>query len=110
MLLRQSEVPLYRDPAAAIDERVSDLLARMTLDEKIAQLHAAWLKLSYDGKHEARTVDFAQGDAAKAGLGFTNVLQGDDKIVSVARILFTTDSQRRKNYKDFLLCLCGETL
>src|SRR5471032_3109174 len=65
MLLRQSEVPLYRDPAATVDERVSDLLARMTLNEKIAQLHAAWLKLSYDGKHEARTVDFAQGDAAK---------------------------------------------
>ena len=64
MLLRQSEVPLYRDPAAAVDERVSDLLARMTLDEKIAQLHAAWLKLSSDGKHEARTVDFAHGDAA----------------------------------------------
>jgi beta-glucosidase len=64
MLLRQSEVPLYRNPGAAIEERVSDLLARMTLDEKIAQLHAAWLKLSSDGNHEARTVDFAHGDAA----------------------------------------------
>ncbi|NKJ45480.1 beta-glucosidase [Burkholderia sp. SG-MS1] len=64
MLLRQSEVPLYRNPGAAIEERVSDLLARMTLDEKIAQLHAAWLKLSSDGNHEARTVDFAHGDGA----------------------------------------------
>ena len=61
MLLRQSEVPRYRNPAASVEERVADLLARMTLDEKIAQLHAAWLKLSADGKHEARSVDFAHG-------------------------------------------------
>ncbi|HEX3383449.1 MAG TPA: glycoside hydrolase family 3 N-terminal domain-containing protein [Paraburkholderia sp.] len=60
MLLRQSEVPLYRNPEAAVEERVADLLARMTLDEKIAQLHAAWLKLSADGKHKARSIDFAQ--------------------------------------------------
>ncbi|MBB5497034.1 glycoside hydrolase family 3 N-terminal domain-containing protein [Paraburkholderia sp. MM5384-R2] len=60
MLLRQSEVPLYRNPAAAVEERVADLLARMTLDEKIAQLHAAWLKLSADGNHKARSIDFAQ--------------------------------------------------
>ncbi|WP_233808581.1 glycoside hydrolase family 3 N-terminal domain-containing protein [Paraburkholderia sp. HP33-1] len=60
MLLRQGEVPLYRNPAAAVEERVADLLARMTLDEKIAQLHAAWLKLSSDGKHQARGIDFAQ--------------------------------------------------
>ncbi|EEA00118.1 glycoside hydrolase family 3 domain protein [Burkholderia sp. H160] len=60
MLLRQSEVPLYRNPAATVEERVADLLARMTLDEKIAQLHAAWLKLSADGKHQARSIDFAQ--------------------------------------------------
>ncbi|MEM5296759.1 glycoside hydrolase family 3 N-terminal domain-containing protein [Burkholderia sp. JPY481] len=60
MLLRQSEVPLYRNPAAAVEERVADLLARMTLDEKIAQLHAAWLVLSADGHHKARSIDFAQ--------------------------------------------------
>ncbi|MBC8747591.1 MULTISPECIES: glycoside hydrolase family 3 N-terminal domain-containing protein [Paraburkholderia] len=60
MLVRQSEVPLYRNPAAAVEERVADLLARMTLDEKIAQLHAAWLKLSADGAHKARSIDFAQ--------------------------------------------------
>jgi beta-glucosidase-like glycosyl hydrolase len=72
MLLRQSDVPLYRNPAAAVDERVADLLARMTLDEKIAQLHSAWLKLSSDGRHEARTVDFAHGDA---GVTVDTILQ-----------------------------------
>mgnify|MGYP001548192237 CR=1 FL=1 len=72
MLLRQGEVPLYRDPTAAVEARVADLLARMTVDEKIAQLHAAWLKLSSDGNHEARTVDFAHGDA---GIMVETILQ-----------------------------------
>ncbi|CAG9269873.1 Glycosyl hydrolase [Paraburkholderia unamae] len=60
MLLRQSEGPLYRNPAASVQARVVDLMARMTLDEKIAQLHAAWLKLSADGEHKARSIDFAR--------------------------------------------------
>ena len=34
---------LYRDPDAAIDARVADLLERMTLEEKVAQLGAVWL-------------------------------------------------------------------
>jgi beta-glucosidase len=34
--------PLYREPAAPIDERVADLLGRMTLDEKLAQLTSRW--------------------------------------------------------------------
>jgi beta-glucosidase len=32
----------YRDPAHPIDRRVDDLLARMTLDEKLAQLGCVW--------------------------------------------------------------------
>ena len=30
--------PLYRDPSRPIDQRIEDLLGRMTLDEKVAQL------------------------------------------------------------------------
>ncbi|MCX7599024.1 MAG: glycoside hydrolase family 3 C-terminal domain-containing protein [Armatimonadetes bacterium] len=33
-----AQVPLYRDPRAPIEQRVEDLLARMTLEEKVAQL------------------------------------------------------------------------
>ncbi len=33
---------LYKDPAAPIPARVADLMARMTLNEKIAQIRAAW--------------------------------------------------------------------
>jgi beta-glucosidase len=34
--------PLYKDPHAPIDARVNDLLSRMTLQEKIAQLSCIW--------------------------------------------------------------------
>src|ERR1700748_2652808 len=34
--------PKYKDPHAAINERVEDLLARMTLEEKVAQMRAIW--------------------------------------------------------------------
>lgn len=33
----------YRDPNATIDDRVADLLGRMTLEEKVAQLGTVWL-------------------------------------------------------------------
>ncbi len=32
------EIPVYRDPRAPVDLRVRDLMGRMTLDEKVAQL------------------------------------------------------------------------
>jgi beta-glucosidase len=47
----------YQDPTRSVADRASDLLARMTLDEKIAQLHALWLILSEDGKHRTRDDD-----------------------------------------------------
>ncbi|MDR3517081.1 MAG: glycoside hydrolase family 3 N-terminal domain-containing protein [Azospirillaceae bacterium] len=49
---------LYQDPTRSLVERVDDLLARMELDEKIAQMHAFWLILSDDGRHEVRTDSF----------------------------------------------------
>ncbi len=33
-------IPIYRDPGHSVIERVEDLLSRMTLDEKVAQLRA----------------------------------------------------------------------
>ncbi|ERJ34103.1 TPA: glycoside hydrolase family 3 C-terminal domain-containing protein [Burkholderia cepacia ATCC 25416] len=54
------QTALYRNPEAPIPARVADLLGRMNLDEKIAQLHAGWLKLSSDGNHTWRLADFAQ--------------------------------------------------
>jgi beta-xylosidase len=50
----------YRDPQLSIAQRVSDLLGRMTLPEKIAQMHSCWLILSPDGNHRIRTDAFCQ--------------------------------------------------
>ena len=43
-LVRSTDLstPLYRDPNASIEERVENLLALMTLDEKLAQLGCLW--------------------------------------------------------------------
>jgi len=37
----QEQLP-YRNPALPLEQRVTDLLARMTLEEKIAQLGGTW--------------------------------------------------------------------
>lgn len=42
MLEAQGPTPLYRQANAPIDARVTDLLSRMTLEEKVAQLVAIW--------------------------------------------------------------------
>ena len=38
-----SSRPVYKDASAPVEARVDDLLARMTLDEKIAQITTVWL-------------------------------------------------------------------
>jgi len=54
--LHAQQRALYRDPAAPIEQRVEDLLARMTQDEKIAQLTAIWTQknqlLDRDGRFD----------------------------------------------------------
>ena len=40
---------VWRDPARPADERVADLLRRMTLEEKVAQLGSIWMGASGDG-------------------------------------------------------------
>ncbi|MCT4704065.1 glycoside hydrolase family 3 C-terminal domain-containing protein [Enterobacteriaceae bacterium H20N1] len=46
---------IYKDPHRPVNERVADLLSRMTPEEKFAQMHAYWLILSGDGNHRERT-------------------------------------------------------
>jgi beta-glucosidase-like glycosyl hydrolase len=55
----------YQDPHLSVEQRVSDLLGRMTLPEKIAQLYAQWLILSADGNHRTRTDPFCQPEGAE---------------------------------------------
>ena len=54
-------VDAYKDPSRSVEERVGDLLPRMRVEEKIAQMHALWLILSEDGQHRPRNDDFTGG-------------------------------------------------
>ncbi len=47
-----AEVPAYRDPQRPVNERVTDLLERMTLDEKVAQMLCLW-----EGKNDVQDED-----------------------------------------------------
>jgi beta-glucosidase len=65
----QSAVPAnaaYKNPKASVDVRVDDLLARMTLEEKIAQIVTIW-----DNKPEIFD-DKAEFDATKMSAKFPN--------------------------------------
>ena len=47
--MTQVDIEAWRDPARPAGERVADLLGRMTLEEKIAQLGSVWMGASGDG-------------------------------------------------------------
>ena len=74
----------YRDPALATDHRVSDLVARMTRDEKVAQLSAVWgfEVVDDDGVDLARLAA-----AARDGIGQITRLAGSTNLrpIEVAR-------------------------
>ena len=38
----QATVPDYKNPHLPVEQRVADLLSRMTLEEKVAQLTCLW--------------------------------------------------------------------
>ena len=38
----QTQIPAYKNPRLSVEQRVDDLLSRMTLEEKIAQLTCLW--------------------------------------------------------------------
>jgi beta-glucosidase len=61
-----SGIPLYKNPSAPVDARVNDLMKRMTLDEKIAQMLCVWT-----GK-TAIFDDNLQFDEAKAKARYPN--------------------------------------
>ncbi len=61
-----ASMPLYKNPSAPVDARVNDLMKRMTLDEKIAQMLCVWT-----GK-TAIFDDNLQFDEAKAKTRYPN--------------------------------------
>ena len=57
--------PTYKNPAASIDARVDDLLSRMTLEEKVAQMLCVWRE-----KADALVDGRGRFDRAKASARF----------------------------------------
>jgi len=58
----QVQVPIYKDPRQPVEKRVDDLLARMTLEEKVAQLETVW---ENKAKLQTASGDFSADLAAK---------------------------------------------
>ncbi len=58
----QTSKPVYKDPSASSESRVEDLLARMTLEEKVAQMMSIWDAKSdvFDAKLEFDPAKMAQ--------------------------------------------------
>jgi beta-glucosidase len=65
---------IYQDSRRSTDERVADLLARMSLDEKIAQLAGVWITDLIDGQR-AFVADKAQSKIPH-GIGHISRLAG----------------------------------
>ena len=62
----------YRDPARPLAERVDDLLGRMTIEEKLAQLQGAWVTSLLDTDHfdeaaAARVLRNGMGQVTRIG-------------------------------------------
>jgi len=75
-LAHAQEVPPYRDPKLPVEQRVADLLSRMTLEEKLAQMEGAWENRQFLNQQQLFFVDqkgaFLPENAAivlKNGLG-----------------------------------------
>ena len=61
--------PIYKDPAQPVERRVEDLLGRMTLDEKVAQMLSIW---EHKGRIQTPDGSFSPDKASQAfphGLG-----------------------------------------
>ncbi|BCM68900.1 MULTISPECIES: beta-xylosidase/alpha-l-arabinosidase [Streptomyces] len=66
--------PPWRDPALPADARVADLLSRMTLEEKAAQLYGVWVGAATDGDGVAplqreMTAEYDWDELIELGLG-----------------------------------------
>jgi beta-glucosidase len=64
-----SDTPVYKDPERPVEERVSDLLQRMTLSEKTAQMHCVW-----QSKNQLLLDSTGHFDPEKARKNFKNGL------------------------------------
>ncbi|KAB7745234.1 glycosyl hydrolase [Nostocoides sp. F2B08] len=95
---RSGEV--WRDAEASVTERVEALLAALTLEERVAQLHGIWIAASNDGAEVApnqndMTEDVDLADVAPLGLGQLTRPYGTVPVDPAAGAVSLLRSQRR---------------
>jgi beta-glucosidase len=74
-----AKIPLYKNPAAAAPARVKDLLARMTLEEKAAQMMCIWQEKTTKLLDANSNFDFQKAKAAfKKGHGIGQIGRPSD--------------------------------
>jgi hypothetical protein len=55
----------WRDPSRPVTERVADLLGRMTLAEKLAQLGSVWVGAADDGATGSRRCSMSSAPSCR---------------------------------------------
>ena len=85
-----NDEPLYRDASASTDDRVADLLARMTLEEKLAQLGSVWVFQIATG--DGFDADRA-GKLMEHGIGHVTRLCGASSLTAGAAATVANDLQ-----------------
>jgi beta-glucosidase len=95
---KQSAKPLYKNASAPVEARVNDLLARMTLEEKVAQIRSIWTnktqvfddKLQFDAEKASRNFPNGIGQFARPsdrrGAVSPRLLRGRDARETVALV------------------------
>ena len=65
-----NNLPIYKNSKASIDDRVNDLLSKMTLEEKAMQLNASSIRKSAAVEEGVEPIDKSIEEQIKNGIGF----------------------------------------
>ncbi len=91
-LSAQGTPPLYRDARAPVEQRVADLLGRMTLEEKVAQMLSLWQGKAAITDSAGRFTPLAAPPWFRVGIG--RIERPSDKHGARAEAEFTNAIQR----------------
>jgi beta-xylosidase len=97
----QVTAEVWRDPAAPAEERISDLISRMTVPEKLAQLYGVWVGIDSAGgdvaphQHELAAAPAPWDELIQGGMGQLTRPFGTAPVEPLAGAQAVTRSQRQ---------------